>query len=105
MRNCPHSMTDFQNCPTWMNRCPNPNQPWQILPVDWVGITQHGLTETNYQVMPGDRIYVKAQKIITIDTAMARIFSPIERVFGITLLGSSTVNQIQGRGNGFNSGQ
>lgn len=86
-------------------RCPNPNQPWQILPVDWVGITQHGLTETNYQIMPGDRIYVKAQKIITIDTAMARIFSPIERVFGITLLGSSTVNQIQGRGNGFNSGQ
>ena len=86
-------------------RCPHPNQPWQILPVDWVGITQHGLTETNYQIMPGDRIYVKAQRIITIDTAMARLFSPIERVFGITLLGSSTVNQISRRGtNGNNTG-
>jgi polysaccharide export outer membrane protein len=84
-------------------RCPHPNQPWQILPVDWVGITQHGLTETNYQIMPGDRVYVKAQRLVTIDTALARIFSPIERVFGITLLGASTVNQVSGRGNGFNS--
>jgi polysaccharide export outer membrane protein len=84
-------------------RCPHPNQPWQILPVDWVGITQHGLTETNYQIMPGDRVYVKAQRLVTIDTALARMISPIERMFGITLLGASTANQIQGRGNGFNN--
>jgi polysaccharide export outer membrane protein len=56
---------------------------------------------TNYQVMPNDRIYVKAQKLVTIDTAMARFLSPIERIFGITLLGSSTVNSI--RTNGQNS--
>jgi polysaccharide export outer membrane protein len=82
-------------------RTPHPGHPWQILPVDWVGITQHGITTTNYQIMPGDRIYVKAQKLVTIDTALMRIISPIERVCGITLLGSSTVNSIQGRtGNG-----
>jgi hypothetical protein len=51
--------------------------------------------------MPGDRIYVKAQRLVTIDRTLARIFSPVERIFGITLLGSSTVNQISGRGNGF----
>src|SRR5262245_1570920 len=39
-------------------RTPHPGQPWQIFPVDWVGITQHGITYTNYQVFPGDRIYV-----------------------------------------------
>jgi polysaccharide export outer membrane protein len=82
-------------------RTPHPGQPWQILPVDWVGITQHGITLTNYQIMPGDRIYVKAQRLVTIDRTLARIFAPIERVFGITLLGASTVNQIQGRGTGF----
>src|SRR6185369_3535873 len=82
-------------------RTPHPGQPWQILPVDWVGMTQHGITYTNYQIMPGDRIYVKAQKLVTIDRTLARIFAPIERVFGITLLGASTVNQIQGRGSGF----
>jgi polysaccharide export outer membrane protein len=83
-------------------RTPHPGQPWQILPVDWVGISQHGITFTNYQVLPGDRIYVKAQKLVTIERAMARLFAPVERVFGITLLGASTVNQISGRGFGFN---
>jgi polysaccharide export outer membrane protein len=77
-------------------RTPHPGQPWQILPVDWVGITQHGVTWTNYQVMPGDRIYVKAQKLVTIDRTLARIISPVERIFGITLLGASTVNNIKG---------
>jgi polysaccharide export outer membrane protein len=83
-------------------RTPHPGQPWQILPVDWVGITQHGHTMTNYQIMPGDRIYVKAQKLVHIDTALARIISPFERLFGIVLLGSSTVNSI--KGNTGNSG-
>ena len=78
-------------------RSPHANQPWQILPVDWVGITQHGNEETNYQVMPGDRIYVKAQKIIAVDTALARMLSPIERVLGVTLLGANSYNQISGR--------
>ncbi|HEY1187392.1 MAG TPA: polysaccharide biosynthesis/export family protein [Gemmata sp.] len=82
-------------------RTPHAGQPWQLLPVDWVGITQHGISYTNYQVMPGDRIYVKAQRLVTIDRTLARVISPIERIFGITLLGSSTVNQIAGRGNGF----
>jgi len=82
-------------------RTPHPGQPWQILPVDWVGTTQHGHTFTNYQVMPGDRIYVKAQRLVTIDRTLARIFAPVERVFGITLLGTNTVNQLVGRGQGF----
>jgi polysaccharide export outer membrane protein len=85
-------------------RTPHPGQPWQILPVDWIGITQHGVTWTNYQVMPGDRIYVKAQRLVTIDRNLARIISPIERIFGITLLGSSTVNQIKNRQTTTNGG-
>ncbi|MCI0700567.1 MAG: polysaccharide biosynthesis/export family protein, partial [Planctomycetia bacterium] len=86
-------------------RTPHPGQPWQILPVDWVGIAQHGVAYTNYQVFPGDRIYVKAQRLVTIDRTLARILSPIERMFGITLLGSTTVNQIRGRGFGFGGNQ
>jgi len=84
-------------------RTPHPGQPWQILPVDWVGISQHGITVTNYQIMPGDRIYVKAQRLVTIDRTLTRIFAPIERVFGITLLGAAAVGQVGGRNNnGFN---
>ncbi|HVK15766.1 MAG TPA: polysaccharide biosynthesis/export family protein [Fimbriiglobus sp.] len=84
-------------------RCPVPGQPEQILPVDYVGITQHGVTMTNYQIMPGDRVYVKAQRLVTIDTTLARIFSPIERIFGVTLLGTRTINQIQNPNSGFNN--
>src|SRR5439155_18220813 len=78
-------------------RTPCAGRPEQILPVDWVGITQHGITATNYQLMPGDRVYVKAQKLVTLDTTLARVISPSERLLGVTLLGASTVNQIQGR--------
>jgi len=82
-------------------RTPHVGQHEQILPVDYVAVTQHGETSTNYQIMPGDRVYVKAQRLVILDTGLARIISPIERIFGLTLLGTSTVNQINGRGNGF----
>lgn len=78
-------------------RSPHADCPEQKLPVDWVAITQCGITATNYQVLPGDRIYVQAEAIFRIDNAMAKFLSPIERTFGIVLLGSSTVNSIQGR--------
>ncbi len=84
-------------------RSPHADQPWQILPVDWIGITQHGITTSNYQVMPGDRIYVKAQRLITVDTALARVLSPIERLLGVTLLGANVNNQIKGNVGGFNN--
>jgi polysaccharide biosynthesis/export protein len=83
-------------------RTPHVGQPEQILPVDWIAITQHGITLTNYQIMPGDRVYVKAQKLVRLDTALSRVLTPVERIFGVTLLGASTVNQVQGRGLGFN---
>jgi polysaccharide export outer membrane protein len=69
----------------------------QTLPVDWTGITRRGNTGTNYQVLPGDRIYVQADPLITVDTYLARVISPIERVLGVTLLGSSTVHSIQNK--------
>jgi polysaccharide biosynthesis/export protein len=63
----------------------------QILPVDWCAVTKRGRTETNYQLFPGDRLYVEAEPLVTLDTALARIISPIERVFGGILLGNATV--------------
>jgi protein involved in polysaccharide export with SLBB domain len=32
----------------------------QVLPVDWEAITAGGATTTNYQLFPGDRVYVKS---------------------------------------------
>ena len=67
----------------------------QVLPVDWQAITEGGSTCTNYQVFPGDRIYVKADCLIRADNILAKVVAPVERLFGITLLGSSTWNSIR----------
>jgi polysaccharide export outer membrane protein len=67
----------------------------QILPIDWVAITTKGRTATNYQLLPGDRIYVKADGWVELDNRMARFLAPFERLFGFTLLGNSTVRALQ----------
>jgi polysaccharide export outer membrane protein len=66
-----------------------------ILPVDWCAITQRGNVATNYQLFPGDRLYVQADRLIATDNWLAKFLAPIERVLGVTLLGSSTVNSIR----------
>lgn len=81
----------------------------QLLPIDWVAVTQRGDTTTNYQIMPGDRLYVSEDKLVALDTALAKLISPIERVLGVTLLGTNTAQSIaffkqqgiQGGGGGF----
>jgi polysaccharide export outer membrane protein len=76
----------------------------QVLPVDWCGVAQRGSTSTNYQIMPGDRIYVDSKRWVKFDTGLGRFLSPFERVLGITLLGSETVNSISGRTTGTGGG-
>jgi polysaccharide export outer membrane protein len=85
----------------WVSRpTPGDADKLQVLPVDWRAIVQGGATRTNYQLLPGDRIYVKAQPLVRADNFLARLFSPVERILGITLLGSTTVNSISGRNGG-----
>ncbi len=70
--------------------------PEQMLPVDWCAMTRSGDTRTNYQVLPGDRIYVMAQPIIHVNNWMQKVLAPVQQALGITLLGSETVNSIKG---------
>jgi hypothetical protein len=74
----------------------------QILPVDWKAITAGGSTCTNYQLFPGDRIYVKADPFITFDNVLAKVTAPIERVLGLVLLGSSVANSFSNNRNNGN---
>jgi polysaccharide biosynthesis/export protein len=67
----------------------------QILPVDWTAITRNGATATNYQLLPGDRIFVSQDPCLAVDVAIARFLSPFERVLGITLLGNSTIQSFR----------
>jgi polysaccharide export outer membrane protein len=74
----------------------NPEQCMDhVFPVNWCAMTMYGDTSTNYQLMPGDRLFVMSQKIIAADNWLGKVLAPAERVLGITLLGSEAVNSIK----------
>ena len=79
-----------------------------ILPVNWGEITAGAATATNYQVLPGDRIFIAENKLVAIDGMMQQMIAPFERIFGVTLLGTQTIQTINrfplgisGLGSGF----
>jgi len=80
----------------------------QVMDVNWREITQEGITTTNYQLLPGDRIYVSADQLQALDIFLAKALAPVERIFGVTLLGYGAVRTTQrGRnssGGGFGGG-
>lgn len=78
-------------------RTPHANQPEQILPVDYIAITQHGFSPSNYQILPGDRVYVRAEKLFRVDGFLQKLLTPVERLLGLSLLGSSAYNSITNR--------
>jgi RNA polymerase sigma factor (sigma-70 family) len=43
----------------WISRPSEGGRTSQVLSVDWKGITQNGQSATNYQLMSGDRVYIK----------------------------------------------
>lgn len=75
----------------------------QILPVDWMAITRGGSTATNYQIMPGDRIFIADDSLVALANFVNRVISPIERLVGFTSLGASTVRNLQTLGRGYNA--
>jgi len=83
----------------WVAR-PGMDDSIQTLPVDWKAITQDGLVRTNYQLFPGDRIYIESDRLISLDAIVTKIVTPMERVFGVTYLGARTVFQLQNMGRG-----
>jgi polysaccharide biosynthesis/export protein len=89
----------------WIAR-PSPagNPCSQILPVDWKAITQAGRTETNYQLLPGDRIYISANPLIVAYNYIDMMVAPFERLFGATLLGTTAINTVRFSGNGTSTG-
>ncbi|HYV36348.1 MAG TPA: polysaccharide biosynthesis/export family protein [Gemmataceae bacterium] len=89
----------------WVARPTGPEEGFcdHVLPVDWQAITRRGCAATNYQLMPGDRLYVAVDPFIEADGFLAKVIAPIERVLGIILLGNSSVRSFQSNG-GNNNG-
>jgi polysaccharide export outer membrane protein len=74
----------------------------QILPVDWDAITRGGSTATNYQVMPGDRIFIAEDGAVALANFINKMLSPFERLVGVTSLTASTIRNLQTLGRTYN---
>ena len=74
----------------------------QIMPVDYVAITRGGSTATNYQIMPGDRVFIAEDHVVGVNNLIGKFTAPIERLLGTASLGSSTVRGLQTMGRNYN---
>lgn len=73
----------------------------QVLPIHWNAITQSGDTTTNYQLLPGDRLFISEDKFVALNSFVTKFSAPFERIFGFTLLGTQTVQTIIRSPSGF----
>jgi len=79
----------------WIARpAPNGVGCEQILPVDWDAISRGALTATNYQLMPGDRLYIAEDPYIRFASIVNKYTQPFERLFGFVSLGTAMANRI-----------
>jgi polysaccharide export outer membrane protein len=81
----------------WISRPSRSTGQAQILPVDWFAVTERGQPHTNYQVLPGDRVFIAEDKLIAFDTQIAKLTAPLERIMGFVLLGTGTATRLSGK--------
>jgi polysaccharide export outer membrane protein len=66
----------------------------QILPVDWLAISKRGDVKTNYQLLPGDRLFVAEDGLVAYDNQLAKKLAPIERISGVFLLVTTAAQRL-----------
>lgn len=87
----------------WIARpAPGSSDCEQILPIDYDAITRGASAATNYQLMPGDRVYVAENRVVALSNLVAIVKAPFERAIGIASLGTSMVKNLAQLGRGYN---
>ena len=74
----------------------------QVLPVNLAAIISAGDPTTNYQLMPGDRLFIAEDELITFNNVFAKVTAPFERLAGVLSLGNSTIRGYQTLGRDYN---
>ena len=74
----------------------------QVLPVDIQAIMRGGATATNYQILPGDRVFIAQDPWIAFNGVIEKITAPFEQIMGVSLLGVQTVQTFNRLPYGFN---
>ena len=98
-----NGLSQFSSTEMWVAR-PSPGNAGceQIMPVDYDAITRGGSSATNYQIMPGDRVFVAEDNILAFNNFVSKVTAPLERLLGTTSLGASTVRNLQTLGRNYN---
>ena len=79
----------------WIARpAPNGVGCEQILPVNWEDVSRGAATATNYQLMPGDRLFIAQDRYTAATATVAKILRPFESIFGFVSLSTSALNRI-----------
>lgn len=98
-------LSQFSSKKIWISRpAPNGVGCEQVLPVDWDDITRGASTATNYQLLPGDRLFIAGDKMIAFDSLVGKVTRPFERLFGFNILGIQMVNRMKNIGTPINRG-
>jgi protein involved in polysaccharide export with SLBB domain len=80
----------------WIARPYGSDGKCQILPVDWNAITSYATAGTNFQVMPGDRVFVAEDKFVALDNGLAKLLAPAERIMGFSVFGVGAATRFSG---------
>jgi polysaccharide export outer membrane protein len=87
-----HGLSQVSSKRVWISRpAPFGFHCEQVLPVDWDAITQGASVATNYQVLPGDRVFIASDNAVTLTAWINKTVAPVERVAGFLSLGFSTI--------------
>jgi polysaccharide biosynthesis/export protein len=74
----------------------------QVLPVDWEAIAAGGETKTNYQILPGDRLYIVDDNLVAMNEYLTVFTRPIDRLLNLSQLGITTTRGAQTMGRSYN---
>ncbi len=97
-------LSQMSSTTVWIARpAPGGSQCQQILPVDYGAITKGGSAATNYQILPGDRVFIAQDDLIAANTIVNKLVTPIERLLGIASLGTSFIRSTETMGRAYNS--
>ncbi len=92
-----NGITEVSSKRIWIAR-PSPYcDEVQILPVDYKAITAQGQTVTNYQILPGDRVFIAEDKRVAFDTDLGKLLAPFERIMGFSILTVGTLSRFSGK--------
>ncbi len=80
----------------WIARPTDSIGTMQRLEVSWEDITANANARSNYQILPGDRVFVAENGLIAFNTGLGNLLAPVNQLMGFSIFGAGTVTRFSG---------